>query len=118
MTWRSARTLLLFQVSLRNGRRSECPGYCATERVGRAKTYDHRTPLAADLLNDRLIPFHGAHDIPSRRVLTDRGTENCETRDRRAETAPRDNAREFAAISLTLTLQRVLIPQTSEISYA
>ena len=43
-----------------------------------AKLYDRKTPItAADLLNDRVIPFFDEHDIPLCRVLTDRGTEYC-----------------------------------------
>src|SRR5439155_338874 len=43
-----------------------------------AKLYDRKTPLvAADLLNDRVIPFFDEHEIPLQRVLTDRGTEYC-----------------------------------------
>jgi transposase InsO family protein len=33
--------------------------------------------VAADLLNDRVIPFFDEHQIPLCRVLTDRGTEYC-----------------------------------------
>ena len=47
-------------------------------KVGFAKLYDRKTPLtAADLLNDRVLPFYEAHGIPLSRVLTDRGTEYC-----------------------------------------
>jgi len=81
---------------------SECPGYCGAQdtfyvgtlkgvgriyqqtfidtysKVGFAKLYDRKTPLvAADLLNDRVIPFHQEHGIPLCRILTDRGTEYC-----------------------------------------
>ena len=81
---------------------SECPGYCGAQdtfyvgtlkgvgriyqqtfidtyaKVGFAKLYDRKTPLtAADLLNDRVLPFYEAHEIPVNRVLTDRGTEYC-----------------------------------------
>ena len=81
---------------------SECPGYCGAQdtfyvetlkgvgrvyqqtfvdtyaKVGFAKLYDRKTPItAADLLNDRVIPFFEEHDIPLQRVLTDRGTEYC-----------------------------------------
>ena len=52
-------------------------------KVGFAKLYDCKTPLtAADLLNDRVIPFYDEHAIPWKRVLTDRGTEYCGTHDR------------------------------------
>ena len=81
---------------------SECPGYCGAQdtfyvgtmkgvgriyqqtfidtysKVGFAKLYDRKTPItAADLLNDRVIPFFDAQDIPLQRILTDRGTEYC-----------------------------------------
>lgn len=43
-----------------------------------AKLYTDKTPIAAaDLLNDQVVPFFDAHDIPLLRVLTDRGTEYC-----------------------------------------
>ncbi len=32
---------------------------------------------AADLLNDRVLPFFAAQEVPLLRVLTDRGTEYC-----------------------------------------
>jgi hypothetical protein len=43
-----------------------------------AKLYDRKTPLvAADLLNDRVIPFFDQHGLTLQRVLTDRSTEYC-----------------------------------------
>jgi transposase InsO family protein len=52
-------------------------------KVGFAKLYDRKTPLtAADLLNDRVMPFFEEHGIPLSRVLTDRGTEYCGQPDR------------------------------------
>jgi transposase InsO family protein len=81
---------------------SECPGYCGAQDtfyvgnmkgVGRiyqqtfidtysktvfAKLYDRKTPItAADLLNDRVVPFFEEQDVKLSRVLTDRGTEYC-----------------------------------------
>jgi transposase InsO family protein len=86
---------------------SECPGYCGAQdtfyvgtlkgvgriyqqtfidtysKVGFAKLYDRKTPLtAADLLNDRVVPFFEERGIPLSRVLTDRGTEYCGQPDR------------------------------------
>lgn len=86
---------------------SECPGYCGAQdtfyvgtlkgvgriyqqtfidtysKVAFAKVYDQKTPIsAADLLNDRVLPFFEQHEIPLSRVLTDRGTEYCGTADR------------------------------------
>jgi transposase InsO family protein len=81
---------------------SECPGYCGAQdtfyvgnmkgvgriyqqtfidtysKVAFAKLYDRKTPItAADLLNDRVMPFFEEHGIPLLRILTDRGTEFC-----------------------------------------
>ena len=81
---------------------SECPGYCGAQdtfyvgnmkgvgriyqqtfidtyaKVAFAKLYDRKTPItAADLLNDRVVPFYDAHEVKLCRVLTDRGTEYC-----------------------------------------
>jgi transposase InsO family protein len=42
------------------------------------KLYDTKTALvAADLLNDRVLPFYEAEGVPLLRILTDRGTEFC-----------------------------------------
>jgi len=81
---------------------SEHPGYCGAQdtfyvgmmkgvgriyqqtfidtyaKVVHAKLYDRKTPItAADLLNDRVIPFFDEHEVPLLRILTDRGTEYC-----------------------------------------
>ena len=81
---------------------SECPGYCGAQdtfyvgnmkgvgriyqqtfidtytKVAFAKLYDRKTPItAADLLNDRVVPFFDQHEVKLSRVLTDRGTEYC-----------------------------------------
>ena len=81
---------------------SECPGYCGGQdtfyvgnmkgvgriyqqtfidtysKVAFAKLYDRKTPItAADVLNDRVIPFFDAQQVKLCRVLTDRGTEYC-----------------------------------------
>jgi transposase InsO family protein len=81
---------------------SEHPGYCGAQdtfyvgnlkgvgrvyqqtfidtyaKVAFAKLYDRKTPLtAADLLNDRVVPFYDQHEVALLRVLTDRGTEYC-----------------------------------------
>jgi hypothetical protein len=43
-----------------------------------AKLYERKTPItAADLLNDRVVPFFDEHEIKLSRMLTDRGTEFC-----------------------------------------
>ena len=86
---------------------SECPGYCGAQdtfyvgtlkgvgrvyqqtfidtysKVGFGKLYDRKTPItAADLLNDRVIPFFDAQEVTLQRVLTDRGTEYCGSAER------------------------------------
>ena len=44
--------------------------------------YDRKNALvAADLLNDRVLPFYEGHGISLLRVLTDRGTEFCGNRE-------------------------------------
>jgi len=46
--------------------------------VGFAKLYTAKVPVtAADILNDRVLPFFEDHHIPILTVLTDRGTEFC-----------------------------------------
>jgi transposase InsO family protein len=81
---------------------SECPGCCGAQdtfhvgtlkgvgrvyqqtvidtyaKVAFAKLYDRKTPItAAEILNDRVLPFSEEHGIRLCRVLTDRGTEFC-----------------------------------------
>ncbi len=47
-------------------------------KVAHAKLYTTKTPItAADMLNDKVLPFHEDHDLPVLRILTDRGTEYC-----------------------------------------
>jgi transposase InsO family protein len=47
-------------------------------KVAQAKLYTMKTPItAADLLNDRVLPFFEAHELGVLRILTDRGTEYC-----------------------------------------
>ena len=51
--------------------------------VAFAKLYTAKVPVtAADILNDRTLPFFEDHDIPILRVLTDRGTEFCGSLDK------------------------------------
>ncbi len=47
-------------------------------RVAHAKLHSEKTAItAADLFNDRVIPFLAEHGIALLRVLTDRGAEYC-----------------------------------------
>ena len=51
-------------------------------KVAFAKLYDRENALfAADMLNDRVIPFFDSKEIPVLRVLTDRGSEYCGNRE-------------------------------------
>lgn len=46
--------------------------------VGFAKVYSDKTPIpAADLLNDKVLPFFDEYGLSVLRMLTDRGTEYC-----------------------------------------
>ncbi|HIF3107414.1 TPA: IS481 family transposase [Salmonella enterica] len=47
-------------------------------KMAHCKLYTSKTPItAADLLNDRVLPFYEAQGLPMLRILTDRGTEYC-----------------------------------------
>ena len=46
-------------------------------KVACAKLYDRNAITAAELLNDRVLPFFEEHDVKLLRVLTDRGSEYC-----------------------------------------
>lgn len=51
-------------------------------KVAAVKLYDRRNALvAADMLNDRVVPLFDQHGIPLLRILTDRGTEYCGNRE-------------------------------------
>jgi len=51
-------------------------------KVATAKLYDRKIALvAADTLNDRVIPLYDRYGIPLMRILTDRGTEYCGARE-------------------------------------
>jgi hypothetical protein len=53
------------------------------EKASFARLHDRKTPImAASLLNGRVVPFHEANGVVPERVLTDRGTVYCGTRDR------------------------------------
>jgi transposase InsO family protein len=51
-------------------------------KVAFAKLYDRKNALvAADMLNDRVLPFFEEEDVSLLRILTDRGTEYCGQRE-------------------------------------
>jgi transposase InsO family protein len=54
--------------------------YC---KVALVKLYDRKNALvAADMLNDRVVPWYEEHEVRLLRILTDRGTEYCGNRER------------------------------------
>lgn len=47
-------------------------------KIAFAKLYTTKTPItAADMLNDKVLPYFKEHQLPMLRILTDRGTEYC-----------------------------------------
>lgn len=51
-------------------------------KMGMAKLYDRKNAItAADMLNDKVLPFFEENEIPLLRMLTDRGTEYCGKRE-------------------------------------
>jgi transposase InsO family protein len=51
-------------------------------RVAFAKVYDRKNALvAADMLNDKVLPFYQQQGVDLLRILTDRGTEYCGARE-------------------------------------
>jgi len=51
-------------------------------RVAFAKVYDRKNALvAADMLNDKVLPFYQEQQVDLLRILTDRGTEYCGARE-------------------------------------
>jgi hypothetical protein len=51
-------------------------------KVAFVKLYDRKNALvAADMLNDRVLPFFEEQEVPLLRILTDRGTEYCGNRE-------------------------------------
>lgn len=86
LTWRTARLRLTIQVILV----LRTPNYVGHikgvghiyqqtfidtyAKIGFAKLYDRKNALvAADILNDRVLPFYEQHDLRLLRLLTDRG---------------------------------------------
>jgi transposase InsO family protein len=54
--------------------------YC---KIAFVKLYDRKNALvAADMLNDRVIPWYDENEVKLLRILTDRGTEYCGNRER------------------------------------
>ena len=74
------------------------------------KLYDRKNALvAADVLNDRVVPFYEKHEIPVLRILTDRGTEFCGKRDHH------ENQLYLALENIDHTKTKAKSPQTNGI---
>jgi transposase InsO family protein len=79
-------------------------------KVAFAKLYTTKTPItAADMLNDRVLPFFEEHALPMLRILTDRGTEYCGKADRH------DYQLYLALNDIEHTKTKVRLPQTNGI---
>ena len=79
-------------------------------KVAHGKLYTTKTPItAADLLNDRVLPFYASQGLPVLRILTDRGTEYCGTADRH------DYQLYLAVNEIEHTKTRARSPQTNGI---
>jgi transposase InsO family protein len=79
-------------------------------KVAFAKLYTTKTPItAADLLNDKVLPFFADEKLPMLRILTDRDTEYCG----RAET--HDYQLYLAINDIEHTKTKVRSPQTNGI---
>jgi len=79
-------------------------------KVAHCKLYTTKTPItAADILNDRVIPFYESHDLPILRILTDRGTEYC------GKPEQHDYQLMLAVFDIEHTRTKVRHPQTNGI---
>jgi transposase InsO family protein len=79
-------------------------------KIAFAKLYTTKTPItAADMLNDKVLPFFEQYELPLLRVLTDRGTEYCGTTERH------DYQLYLALNDIDHTKTKVKSPQTNGI---
>lgn len=79
-------------------------------KVAHAKLYKTKTPItAADLLNDRVLPFYEQHQLPMLRILADRGTEYC------GKAEQHDYQLYLAINDIEYTKTKVKSPQTNGI---
>lgn len=79
-------------------------------KVAFCKLYTTKTPItAADLLNDKVLPFFAEQDIPVLRMLTDRGTEFC------GKVEHHDYQLYLAINDIEHTKTRAMSPQTNGI---
>lgn len=81
--------------------------YC---KVAFAKLYTTKTPItAADLLNDKVLPYFEEQELPMLRILTDRGTEYC------GRVEQHDYQLNLAINTIEHTKTKAMSPQTNGI---
>ncbi|EFO1377680.1 IS481 family transposase [Escherichia coli] len=79
-------------------------------KVAHCKPYVTKTPItAADLLNDRVLPFYASQGLPMLRILTDRGTEYC------GKVEQHDYQLYLAINDIEHTKTKAMFPQTNGI---
>lgn len=79
-------------------------------KVVHCKLYTTKTPITvADLLNDKVLPFYKAYDLPMLRILTDRGTEYC------GKVEHHDYQLYLAINDIDHTKTKAMLPQTNGI---
>ena len=79
-------------------------------KIAHCKLYTSKTPItSADLLNDRVLPFHDSYAAPVLRILTDRGTEFCGKQDKH------DYQLYLAINDIDHTKTKAMSPQTNGI---
>lgn len=79
-------------------------------KVAFAKLYTTKTPItAADMLNDRVLPFFAEQDVSVLRILTDRGTEYC------GKLEQHDYELYLAMVDIEHTKTKAASPQTNGI---
>ncbi|EYE31924.1 integrase core domain protein [Escherichia coli 1-110-08_S1_C2] len=79
-------------------------------KVAHCKPYVTKTPItAADLLNDRVLPFYASQSLPMLRILTDRGTEYC------GKVEQHDYQLYLAINDIEHTKTKAMFPQTNGI---
>lgn len=79
-------------------------------KVAHCKLYTSKTPItAADLLNDRVLPFYESQGLPMLRILTDRVTKYC------GKVEQNDYQLYLAINDIDHTKTKVMSPQTNGI---
>lgn len=78
-------------------------------KIVHCKLYTKTPITAADLLNEKVLPFYTSHNLPMLRILTDRGTEYC------GKVEQHDYQRYLAINDIDDTKTKAMSPQTNGI---